>query len=147
MDRYLRLALNHNVYQNFAFSCCYCGSLVLKTGIYLTANNNNFMGPLCISWYTRQRKLPLCLFQSSNGKLNVGFLATFVAAYVVNSVWHNNDIWWHKSGPALAQVTACCLTVPSHNLNPNWLVIKGVLGIHLSAISQVFMKKKTCSWN
>ena len=37
---------------------------------------------------------------------------------------HCSDaIWQHRSGSALAQVTACCLTATSHYLNQCWLII------------------------
>ena len=37
----------------------------------------------------------------------------------INSLWPSGGIWWHTSGPTLAQVMACSLTVtaPSHYLN------------------------------
>ena len=41
----------------------------------------------------------------------------------VNSLWHSDTIWRHKSGSTLAQVMACCLTAPSHYLNQCWLII------------------------
>ena len=55
----------------------------------------------------------------------------------VYSLWPNNSIWWHRSGSIWAQVMACCLTTPSHNLNWCWLIaIKLFCGIHLRAISR-----------
>ena len=44
-----------------------------------------------------------------------------------NSLCPNDAIWRQRSGSALAQVMACCLTAPSHYLNQCWLIIKGVL--------------------
>ena len=38
-----------------------------------------------------------------------------------------DSTWRHKSGSNLAQVMACCLMAPSHNLNHRWIIIKGVL--------------------
>ena len=46
---------------------------------------------------------------------------------LTNSLWPNDAMWWFRTGSALAQVMACCLTAPSHNLNQCWLVIKCVL--------------------
>ena len=34
------------------------------------------------------------------------------------SLWPSDIIWWHWSGSSLAQVMPCCLTAPSHYLNP-----------------------------
>ena len=45
---------------------------------------------------------------------------------VVNSLWPNDTIWWHKSGSTLAQVMACCLMAPSHYLNHCWLIFSKV---------------------
>ena len=47
-----------------------------------------------------------------------------------------DPIWWHRSGSALAQLMACCLTEPRHYLNQCWLVIIGGLWPILWAISQ-----------
>ena len=44
----------------------------------------------------------------------------------VNSLWHNDIIWRHRSGSTLAQVMACCLTVLSHYLHHCWLIISKV---------------------
>ena len=35
--------------------------------------------------------------------------------------------WGHMAWSRLVQLMACCLTAPSHYLNPWWLIIKGVL--------------------
>ena len=35
----------------------------------------------------------------------------------------DTDVWWHRSESTLAQVMACCLTVPSHYLSHCWLII------------------------
>ena len=44
----------------------------------------------------------------------------------VNSLWHSDTIWQHRSRSTLAQVMACCLTAPSHYLNQCWLINKSV---------------------
>ena len=44
-------------------------------------------------------------------------------AEIINSLWPSDAIWWQRSGSTLAQVMACCLTAPSHNLNQCWLII------------------------
>ena len=49
------------------------------------------------------------------------------------SLWLSDAIWQHKSGSTLAQVMACCLTAPSHNLNQCWLPISKVQWHHLRA--------------
>ena len=41
----------------------------------------------------------------------------------VNSLWHSDAIWWHKSCSALAQVMDCWLTAPSHYLIQCWILI------------------------
>ena len=46
---------------------------------------------------------------------------------VINWLWPNDNIWWHKSRSTLAQVMACRLTAPSHHLNQCWLIISEVL--------------------
>ena len=46
---------------------------------------------------------------------------------LVNSMWPNDAIRWHRSGSTLAQVMGCCLTAPSHYLNQCWLIISKVL--------------------
>ena len=44
----------------------------------------------------------------------------------VNSLGPSDTIWWQKTGSALAQVMAFCLTAPSHYLNQCWLIITKV---------------------
>ena len=46
--------------------------------------------------------------------------------YLMNSLWPNNVIWWHRSGSTLAQVMVCWLTAPSHYLNQCWYLISEV---------------------
>ena len=54
-----------------------------------------------------------------------------------NSLWPGGTIWQHRSGSTLAQVMACCLTAPNHDLNQCWLIINlNSSHIHLRAISQ-----------
>ena len=45
----------------------------------------------------------------------------------VNSFGPRDAIWRHRSGSALAQVMACCLTAPSHYLTQCWLIISEAL--------------------
>ena len=45
----------------------------------------------------------------------------------INLLGPNDAIWRQRSGSTLAQVMACCLTAPSHNLNQCWLIISKVL--------------------
>ena len=49
--------------------------------------------------------------------------------------------WWHHTAKwiwsTLAQVMACCLPAPSHYLNQSWLIINGVLVVHLAASATV----------
>ena len=41
-------------------------------------------------------------------------------------LWPSDVILWHRSESTLVQVTACCLTAPSHYLNQRWLIISKV---------------------
>ena len=45
----------------------------------------------------------------------------------LNSLWHTDAIWRHRSGSTLVQVMACCLMAPSHYLNWCWLFMKDIL--------------------
>ena len=47
--------------------------------------------------------------------------------FINKSLWSSEAIWWWRTGSALTQVMACCLTAPSHYLNQCWHIIKGVL--------------------
>ena len=51
----------------------------------------------------------------------------------VNTLWPSDTICRHKSGSALAQVMACCLTASSHYLNNVDLSSVRFSGIHLRA--------------
>ena len=42
-------------------------------------------------------------------------------------LWPSDAIWWHRFGSTLAQVMACCLSVPSHYRNQCWPSISEVL--------------------
>ena len=44
----------------------------------------------------------------------------------INTWWPSYAIRQHESGSTLAQVMACCLTAPSHNLNQCWLILSKV---------------------
>ena len=48
-------------------------------------------------------------------------------------------VWGYRFLSTLTQVMACCLTATSHYLNQCWLTITMFCGIHLTAISQVFI--------
>ena len=52
----------------------------------------------------------------------------FIMSYCipVNSMWPSDTMWWQRSGSTLAQVMACCLTVPSHYLYQCWLIFSEV---------------------
>ena len=54
---------------------------------------------------------------------------------VMNLLWPSDALWRHRSGSALAQVMACCLTAPNRYLNHCWL-ISTVSDVHVGAISQ-----------
>ena len=56
--------------------------------------------------------------------------------WYLNSLWPSDAIWSHRSGSTLVQLTACCLTTPSHYLNQCWLNIpEGPCAIHLKALT------------
>ena len=56
-------------------------------------------------------------------------LDTFLSKFpwAINSPWPSCPIWQRKSGSTLVQVTACCLTAPSHYLTQHWLHISEVV--------------------
>ena len=65
---------------------------------------------------------------SSNFKFNRNMLSgTGARSLSVNSLWPCDAIWHHRSGLTLAQVMACCLTMPSHYLNSWRFLISEVL--------------------
>ena len=45
----------------------------------------------------------------------------------LHSLWHSDAKRRKGTESTLAQVMACCLTAPSHNLNQYWLIINKVL--------------------
>ena len=47
-----------------------------------------------------------------------------------NSLWPSDTIWRHRTGSALAQVMACCLTAPSQYLHQWWLIIRNTSTIN-----------------
>ena len=72
--------------------------------------------------------------------ISVKMLREMVAIAKFNSLCLSDAIWWHKSGSALGQVMACCLTAPSHYRNQCWLIINGFSGIHMRAFPhEIFM--------
>ena len=64
-------------------------------------------------------------------------IAPIAIPHYVNSLWPRDTIWRHRSGSALAQVMACCLTAPSHYLNQCW---PEIIGIHPSATENKMRK-------
>ena len=59
---------------------------------------------------------------------------------VVNSLWLSDVIWRQKSGSALAQLMARCLTASSHHLNHCWLLSVSSSDNYLRAISQMILQ-------
>ena len=45
----------------------------------------------------------------------------------INTLGPTDAIWRHKAWLTWVQVMACCLTAPSHYLNPHWLIISEFL--------------------
>ena len=58
--------------------------------------------PQCVKQFLLNHSLKLCSYHGKG---------------CFNSLWPNDGIWRQRSGSTLAQVMACCLTVPSHYLN------------------------------
>ena len=73
-------------------------SAEFESNYKILAQENAFINDVC--------KMAAILFRAQCGSL----------------LW---PVWW--SGSTLAQVMACCLAAPSHNLNQCWLIIKVVL--------------------
>ena len=44
----------------------------------------------------------------------------------MNSLWHSDVVWWHRSGSILALEIVCCLTAPRHYLNQCQLLMSEV---------------------
>ena len=55
-------------------------------------------------------------------------IATMQSSDCVTSLGPSDTIWWQRSMPTIAQVMACCLMAPSHNLKQYWLLINKVQG-------------------
>ena len=74
-----------------------------------------------VSW-----ALPVKLFSEPNWwYINIGYHCSWPSeSKTLNSLWPRDAIWCNRSGSTLPQVTACCLTVPSHYLNQCWLISK-----------------------
>ena len=68
----------------------------------------------------------------------------FWSVWVNNSMWPGDTVWRHTSKEALAQIMACCLTAPSHDLNQCWLLIGEVFGIRMKIISHWVPKILFC---
>ena len=64
----------------------------------------------------------------------------------INSLMPSEAIWRYRSGSTLAQVTACCLTAPSHYLNLYWFHVSEVYAIHIRAISLPVFKLLFWVW-
>ena len=47
--------------------------------------------------------------------------------FKVNSLWHTDARWHHRSGSTLGQLVACCLTAPSHYLKQCWHLLSDIL--------------------
>ena len=47
--------------------------------------------------------------------------------FVLNSLWPNDAVWWHRFGSTWAHVMVCGLMTPSRYLNQCWLIITEVL--------------------
>ena len=47
--------------------------------------------------------------------------------HLINSLWHSDAIWQHRTGTVLVQVMVWCQMIPSHYLNQSWLLINEVL--------------------
>ena len=45
----------------------------------------------------------------------------------VNSKWHSDVLWRHRSRSTLVQIMACCMTAPSHYMNQCSLLTDEVL--------------------
>ena len=61
-----------------------------------------------------------------NRKCQDYVLIKFPRGQWVNSLWPSDAIWWQRYESTLAQVMACCLMAPSHNMNQHWLIISEV---------------------
>ena len=67
-------------------------------------------------------RLPVCFMGVSGCRVEVD-----VSSSSGCLLWHNDAIWWHRSGSISVQVMVCCLTAPSHYMNQCWLIISEIL--------------------
>ena len=51
----------------------------------------------------------------------------FIFSQVFKPLWPSDPIWQHTLESVLAEVIACCLEVPSHDLNQCWLITNEVI--------------------
>ena len=76
---------------------------------YLTCNIFNHFSPF--------KLLPKVLVNVYPGVKESFLINATRGRLSVNSLWHSDAIWQHRSGSTLAQVLACCVMAPSHYLN------------------------------
>ena len=72
------------------------------------------------AYWSRQPRVFWHLTSLLSFLLNVGVYTTMNTA-PVESLWLSDTTWW-QAGSTLAQVMACCLMAPSHNLNQCWFI-------------------------
>ena len=77
-------------------------------------------------WDVTVHKIRWCLFfwitHICHQRKMPYILLSYVCAYIFNSLWPGDTMWYHKSWPSLVQVMAHCLTGLSHYLIKFWLV-------------------------
>ena len=83
-------------------------------------------GQLAITWGNVAPDLCLHMVSPGHNEFTSLCFSTGIAISI-NSLRPSDAIWRQISGSTLAQVTACCLTAPSHYLGQCWLTISGVL--------------------
>ena len=66
------------------------------------------------------------LWHNQNKTKQYKTMGTLYGLYSINSLWSSATLR-HRFGSTLVQVTACCLTAPSHYLDQCWLLIREVL--------------------
>ena len=90
-------------------------------------NRESILAPDCVRPST-DIMLWTCLFLRISLTITLCCVSIYVDQVTgIIFLWASDTIWWHRSGSTLAQVMACCLTVPSHYLNKCWLIIKCAL--------------------
>ena len=83
------------------------------------------------SWGWWFETLSHSTWRHCNGTLN-GFqaindsLGSHSTLFLLNSLWHSDIIWRHRSGSTLAQAIACCLMALSYCLNQCWLIFSTI---------------------